>query len=219
MRVQDIYSFKQKALQLASSFPVAAYYDSNDYHDPYGKYDVMIAIGDDAQLSVNFGLAFDELKSFYEQHQTWIFGLLGYDLKNEIENLDSQKTDHLLFPDLFFFVPKHLLLIQGNEVTIPIGGEDIITLINELEVTNEPAWELNIQNRVSREAYIHIVNELQQHILRGDIYEVNLCQEFFAENAHIDPPTVYRKLNQRSEERRVGKECACLCRSRWSPYH
>ena len=23
----------------------------------------------------------------------------------------------------------------------------------------------------------------------------------------------------RSEERRVGKECACLCRSRWSPYH
>ena len=24
---------------------------------------------------------------------------------------------------------------------------------------------------------------------------------------------------RRSEERRVGKECAILCRSRWSPYH
>jgi hypothetical protein len=24
---------------------------------------------------------------------------------------------------------------------------------------------------------------------------------------------------QRSEERRVGKECTRLCRSRWSPYH
>ena len=24
---------------------------------------------------------------------------------------------------------------------------------------------------------------------------------------------------QRSEERRVGKECVRLCRSRWSPYH
>ena len=23
----------------------------------------------------------------------------------------------------------------------------------------------------------------------------------------------------RSEERRVGKECASMCRSRWSPYH
>ena len=26
-------------------------------------------------------------------------------------------------------------------------------------------------------------------------------------------------LLNRSEERRVGKECAYLCRSRWSPYH
>ena len=25
--------------------------------------------------------------------------------------------------------------------------------------------------------------------------------------------------DQRSEERRVGKECLCWCRSRWSPYH
>ena len=25
--------------------------------------------------------------------------------------------------------------------------------------------------------------------------------------------------NERSEERRVGKECRLLCRSRWSPYH
>ena len=24
---------------------------------------------------------------------------------------------------------------------------------------------------------------------------------------------------RRSEERRVGKECASMCRSRWSPYH
>jgi hypothetical protein len=27
------------------------------------------------------------------------------------------------------------------------------------------------------------------------------------------------KLTSRSEERRVGKECVCKCRSRWSPYH
>ena len=27
------------------------------------------------------------------------------------------------------------------------------------------------------------------------------------------------QVNWRSEERRVGKECLRLCRSRWSPYH
>ena len=28
-----------------------------------------------------------------------------------------------------------------------------------------------------------------------------------------------RRVNDRSEERRVGKECIPPCRSRWSPYH
>ena len=27
------------------------------------------------------------------------------------------------------------------------------------------------------------------------------------------------RMDERSEERRVGKECLRLCRSRWSPYH
>src|SRR3546814_15022424 len=30
-------------------------------------------------------------------------------------------------------------------------------------------------------------------------------------------PSHYRE--ERSEERRVGKECVSTCRSRWSPYH
>ena len=30
---------------------------------------------------------------------------------------------------------------------------------------------------------------------------------------------VSEALKGRSEERRVGKECASMCRSRWSPYH
>ena len=28
-----------------------------------------------------------------------------------------------------------------------------------------------------------------------------------------------RRVENRSEERRVGKECQSVCRSRWSPYH
>ena len=32
-------------------------------------------------------------------------------------------------------------------------------------------------------------------------------------------PVNVRIPDFRSEERRVGKECVSLCRSRWSPYH
>src|SRR3546814_11095334 len=30
---------------------------------------------------------------------------------------------------------------------------------------------------------------------------------------------MFPQIVQRSEERRVGKECVSTCRSRWSPYH
>ena len=34
-----------------------------------------------------------------------------------------------------------------------------------------------------------------------------------------DKPSQALRAGRRSEERRVGKECVSLCRSRWSPYH
>ena len=36
---------------------------------------------------------------------------------------------------------------------------------------------------------------------------------------NVEPHHWIRLLSDRSEERRVGKECPVLCRSRWSPYH
>ena len=44
--------------------------------------------------------------------------------------------------------------------------------------------------------------------------------EFAAQNgAPVPDVRGYRDLVERSEERRVGKECTIQCRSRWSPYH
>ncbi|RYY24748.1 MAG: anthranilate synthase component I family protein, partial [Sphingobacteriaceae bacterium] len=38
----------------------------------------------------------------------------------------------------------------------------------------------------------------KQHIIRGDIYETNFCQEFYAENIEIDPVSVFQELNAAS---------------------
>src|SRR3546814_14450976 len=40
-------------------------------------------------------------------------------------------------------------------------------------------------------------------------------REQIVEDEHL----VLNGLADRSEERRVGKECVSTCRSRWSPYH
>ena len=41
----------------------------------------------------------------------------------------------------------------------------------------------------------------------------------YAGHYRVSPELVAALIDLRSEERRVGKECVSLCRSRWSPYH
>ena len=45
---------------------------------------------------------------------------------------------------------------------------------------------------------------------------IDFYNDFLSEGGKLWP---WVKDMARSEERRVGKECASMCRSRWSPYH
>ncbi|WP_316793874.1 anthranilate synthase component I family protein [Pedobacter frigoris] len=198
MKVEDLHLFKQKALQWAGSFDSCCCLDSNDYQDPYGAFDFLIAAGIDKSITHTSGNAFGSLKSFYDEHRNWMFGLLGYDLKNETETLNSANTDELGFPDLFFFIPQYLFVIAHGEIKVLIGNEeDILDQINNSAPEDKTAgMRPEIMNRIAKDAYIKTVKQLQQHILKGDLYEVNFCQEFFARHASIDPLGIYRELNK-----------------------
>ena len=56
-----------------------------------------------------------------------------------------------------------------------------------------------------------------EHILLGLIREGEGVAAAVLQNLSVDLDEIQQ--NVRSEERRVGKECVRLCRSRWSPYH
>ena len=58
---------------------------------------------------------------------------------------------------------------------------------------------VKIHKRITKKEYLQHLNAILNHIHRGDIYEVNFCQEFYAEDASIDPLKVYQKLNELSE--------------------
>jgi len=57
----------------------------------------------------------------------------------------------------------------------------------------------DIFSRLSKNAYFDKVDKVMEHIHRGDIYEVNFCQEFYAEHCDIDTLHVYKKLNMISQ--------------------
>ena len=78
-----------------------------------------------------------------------------------------------------------------------IGDDTILNEINNFPVAIKTASQvaLNINQKLSKAQYINKIESLKNHIIRGDIYEVNFCQEFFAENAHINPAETFDALN------------------------
>ncbi|WP_090555095.1 anthranilate synthase component I family protein [Pedobacter hartonius] len=197
MNTQELTVFKQKALQWAGQFDVCCCLDSNEYTDPYSKYDFLLAAGSKHQLSTSAGNAFQALKEFRNAHQEWMFGILSYDLKNELEDLRTAHKDTLAFPDLFFFVPEYLIMVKNGRTEVVTGNPDLLETISRInyqpaETGSIPA----IERRMDKATYITKVEQLRKSIAMGDIYEVTFCQEFFAENAAIDPYQVYLNLNQ-----------------------
>lgn len=197
--LQNISDFKQKALHWANQFEVCCFLDSNQYKDAYSAYDFVIAAAAETELKCASGTAFDQLKAFQSANAQWLFGFFGYDLKNETENLQSNHTDQLNFPDLYFFVPKYLIAFKNDKAEVLIGDQAILNeIINfPFETENLPV-ALNIQQKLSKTQYVSKIESLKNHIIRGDIYEVNFCQEFFAENAQINPVETFEALNQLS---------------------
>ena len=61
------------------------------------------------------------------------------------------------------------------------------------------------------------MNEITMNLNADHLIRQALQEDITSED--ITTNAVMREKKARSEERRVGKECLRLCRSRWSPYH
>lgn len=198
--------FKKQLLFWSEQFREIIFMDSNDYPQDYSSYDCILAVDAFTSIKTDYHNAFEDLKQYQQITKDWLFGYLSYDLKNDIEDLQSNNYDGLNFPDLFFFQPKKLFLLKGNELEIQYLNmcddeieEDFeeITQIRKSKV--ESNTDLLIQQRISRESYLEKAARILEHIHKGDIYEANFCMEFFVENATIDPIEKFIKLNEISQ--------------------
>ncbi len=183
---------KKKMLSWANRFNIFCFLDNQDYSIQPHQYECLLAAGTTQYISSG---SLKDLDGFLERNRNWIFGHLSYDLKNSIHHFQSDKEDKIGFPHFFFFVPEFLVQITQNE--LKIEGEDCDGAYKEIldeKVEKIFSAHLSIQQKLSKEEYLQIIKQLQQHIVRGDCYEINFCQEFFAEDTEIDPITVFQKL-------------------------
>ena len=198
--------FKTQLISWAQQYEEIVWLDSNQRLHSHATYDAVLAVDAFTGIQTDALNGFEKLKDYQEVTKDWIFGYLSYDLKNDIEPLSSENFDGLNFPDLYFFQPKKLFLFKDKSVTIKYLNcicdeveSDLVTISSfsktaELKVSNN----IKIESRVSKASYIEKITAMLSHIKRGDIYEANFCQEFYA-IAQLNPLETYFSLNSISK--------------------
>ena len=115
---KSIEDFKNRLLIWSQQFDDVVWLDSNHNKGKYGSYDAILAVDALTSIQTDYSNGFEKLKEYQSNVKDWIFGYLTYDLKNDLEWLQSNNHDGLQFPDLYFFQPKKLFFIKGNTVKI-----------------------------------------------------------------------------------------------------
>lgn len=204
--LQNPKTFKNQLLIWAQQYDDVVWLDSNNYEQKFTSYDAVLAVDAFTSIQTDYKDSFEKLKEYQSTTKDWIFGYLTYDLKNDIEALTSENHDGLAFPDLYFFQPKKLFLLKENRLEIQylncVDDElegDLKCLLENRECRTERSrsacGEVKIKLRIHKDEYFSKVNKILEHIHRGDIYETNFCQEFYAENTCIHPLETYQNLN------------------------
>ncbi|MEL1256197.1 anthranilate synthase component I family protein [Flavobacterium sp. DGU38] len=204
--IPDPEHFKQQLLSWSQQFREVIFLDSNSYPQEYSSFDCMMAVDAFTSLKTDFYNAFEDLKQYQQTTKDWLFGYLSYDLKNDTESLKSSNFDGLNFPDLFFFQPKKMFLLKGNQLEISYlmlcddeVEDDFKEIIQSINASFQTLDKVEVKQRISKELYLQKVTKMLEHIHVGDMYEANFCMEFFAENAVINPLEKFQKLNEISK--------------------
>jgi para-aminobenzoate synthetase component 1 len=207
--VESVSNLHEKLLRWAQQYETAIWLDSNKHHLEHSNFDNILAIEEFTSIQTDAEHAFEKLKEYQTITQDYLFGYLSYDVKNASENLTSTNVDDLGFAELFFFQPQKILFIKDNRVEfrylsmvedeIDTDFKAICDIVLKPQNTNISKEKIEIRSRISKKDYLKKVDKILEYIHKGDVYEVNFCQEFYAKNTSINPLDIYEDLNTISE--------------------
>lgn len=202
-QITDTTKIRSKVLNWLQPFDTFCFLDSHGYEDPYGQWDWIVAAGADLIIEANtaesLSASMDQLDQALHKKDRWWFGHLGFGLKEDFYGVSNALPDPHQMKAFSFFSPQ--ILIRCKKDLITITADNPAALFKQLE--SEPdltevagPLPLSLQGRWSKEEYIRVIGKIKEHIQLGDCYEMNFCQEFYAEQVQLSPLAVYSKLSK-----------------------
>ena len=185
-------------LNWVQQFNTFSFLDNHQYQADYHSQECLLGAG--VRYSSGTDSAPRLLQQFIDAHRgQWLFGHIGYHAPVGRDIIQSRRQDYTGFRQLSFFVPQIVLSWTNRELRIT--GENPRQVYEEIMATaaainaDTQAPPVQLRQRSSREEYIHIIQKLLEHIRRGDCYEINFCQEFYAPAVQVNPLAVYQRLS------------------------
>lgn len=196
MRIKKIFSenhfldFQRKALCWAEKHTNFQYLNGNNLPYTSGSFPCLLAIGQKQSVSLSSSFPISHLLGGKNE---W-FGYMGYGYGNK-----QYHTEFLGFHEGEFFQPEAIVKFHAHDFSVEIENEaDVERIFKEIENTllsEEGIGVVEFVARISKEEYVSKIGELKAHLKRGNVYQINFCTRFDAEQAFIDPIKVYEKLN------------------------
>ncbi len=104
-------------------------------------------------------------------------------------------------PTMHFFIPQNIIEVKQQTIIVHKINVSAEKMYNEIEQVNpEETFQPlpSFIKRISKPEYLANIKTIKDHIIKGDVYELNYCQEFYA-NATIQPISTYLQLNKYSK--------------------
>jgi para-aminobenzoate synthetase component 1 len=178
MKTAIPFSIEQwKSLQhhIVSAFPYVTITEGQAQTYPYGQFEWFIAAAKTAITS------WDKLP----EHPDYLFGYLGYDIKNQLENLCSGNSQLIAFPECMVFEPEFLVGYANQELTVLIGELPVFKVTTCQFSTPNFGKPNPLTNEVNYQKNVDVIRD---YIQQGEVYELNYCIGFRTKVQDFESP-------------------------------
>lgn len=170
-------------LNWADRFNICSFMDTHNYRHTEHSYECLCAVD-----------AVESFTSVPHGRNDWVFGHYNFEAGYTLHHIQS-KHKAASFDHPFFFIPETVLFIRNENLYIESLHNDPEKIFEDIQSskTLKGFTPVSITPLLQRSMYISIIEKLRAHILRGDCYEINFCQEFAGEG-ELYALTAYQRL-------------------------
>jgi para-aminobenzoate synthetase component 1 len=191
--------FKNQLLQLASQFSHFILLETaNSLSENF-----IAGIGCQAELPAQAGLK--DVDDFLKKHKgRYIFSHIGYDIKNELEDLKSDNKQVNHFSKMAFWVADAVVICKDGQLTFVFSEKtspelkQLLQNLPPLSHLDEIKKPLDLMALTDKKTYLNNCEKILQHLQQGDVYELNFCIAYTAKGV-LNTAKAYQNLMERTQ--------------------